>query len=145
VKLNEVFPSNYVKADDLKGREVSVVISEAKMEKLGSDTKLVIYFQNKDKGMVCNKTNANRIAYLYGEDTDDWIGKEIVLASEFVEYQGKTVKGLRVRPPAPAAASKQQSRVVTEQRAGYSVSTTTHPKDGLEEILDEANMEREPF
>jgi hypothetical protein len=142
VKLNEVFPSNYVKADDLKGREVSVVISEAKMEKLGSDTKLVIYFQNKEKGMVCNKTNANRIAYLYGEDTDDWIGKEIVLASEFVEYQGKTVKGLRVRPP---AQKRQQDRIVTEQRAGYSVSTTTRPKDGLEEILDEASMEREPF
>ncbi len=104
MKLTEVFPSNYIKADDLQGREPTVVISHAAMEKLGNDQKLILYFQGKDKGMVCNKTNANRIAYLYGEETDGWAGKEITLCSEFVEFQGKTVKGLRVKPPARQAA-----------------------------------------
>jgi F0F1-type ATP synthase alpha subunit len=99
MKLNEVFPSNYIKSEDLQGRDVPVTISQATMEKLGDDTKLVLHFQGKTKGMVCNKTNANRIAYLYGDDTDAWEGKEIVLTSEFVEFQGRTVKGLRVKPP----------------------------------------------
>ena len=129
MKLNEVFPSNYVKADDLKGRDVTVVISGATMEKLGNDQKLVLHFQGKDKGMVCNKTNANRIAYLYGEDTDGWVGKEIVLVSEFVEFQGKTVKGLRVKPPAPRGNGKQ----VVEQRAGYTLSSMKAP-DPIEEV-----------
>jgi hypothetical protein len=75
------------------------------MELLGKDQKLVLQFQGKDKTMICNKTNANRIAYLYGEDTDGWIGREIVLCSEFVEYQGRTVKGLRVKPPTRGATS----------------------------------------
>lgn len=105
MKLAEVFPSNYLKADDLQGRKPSVVIADARMELLGKDQKLILYFQNKDKGMVCNKTNAGRISDMYGDDTDEWIGKEIILTSEFVEFQGKTTKGLRVQPPARAAAS----------------------------------------
>jgi len=103
--VNEVFPSKYIKADDLKGNDVAVVIADAQMESLGNDQKLILYFQNKEKGLVTNKTNAGRIAYLYGDDTDGWIGKPIVLASEFVEFQGKTVKAIRIKPPARAAGS----------------------------------------
>jgi len=109
MKGADIFPSKYIKADDLKGRDVPVTISHAEMEKLGDDQRLVLYFQGKDKGMVCNKTNFGRIAYLYGDETDEWEGKPIMLTSEFVEFQGKTVKGLRVKPPAghKAAAIKE--------------------------------------
>lgn len=99
MKLSEAFPSNYLKSDDLQGRDITVVIAGTSIETVGSDRKLVLTFQGAKKTMICNKTNAGRIAYLYGDDTDEWVGKEIVLTSEFVEYQGKTVKGLRVRPP----------------------------------------------
>lgn len=114
MKGADIFPSNYIKADDLKGRDIPVTISHAAIEKLGNDQKLILYFQGKDKGMVCNKTNFGRIAYLYGDETDDWAGKEIVLTSEFVEFQGKTVKGLRIRPPnnqaqAPAKPAPRQT------------------------------------
>jgi hypothetical protein len=40
---------------------------------------MVVYFQGKQKGLVTNKTNANNIAALYGDDTDDWIGQKIML------------------------------------------------------------------
>lgn len=118
MKLSEAFPSNYLKSDDLQGRDVSVIIASAMIEKVGSDHKLVLAFQGKKKSMICNKTNSGRIAYLYGEETDDWIGKEIVLTSEFVEYQGKTVKGLRVKPPTQRAAPErvQQSHQAPPQQ-----------------------------
>ena len=103
--IKDVFPSKYIKADDLNNREVKVVIANVTMETLGNDQKLVLYFQHKDKGLITDKTNAGRISYLYGDDTDGWIGREIVLASEFTEMQGKTVKCIRVRPPANGAAS----------------------------------------
>lgn len=102
--LAEVFPSNYIKAADLKGRAVAVVIAGASIEKLGEDRKLVLNFQNKEKGLVTNKTNANRIAYLYGNNTDDWMGKEIILKAELVDFQGKTVEAIRVHPPERRAA-----------------------------------------
>jgi len=112
MNINEAFPSNYLKATDLQGREVPVTISNVAMEKLGNDTRMILYFQGKQKGMVCNKTNAFNISMMYGEDTDGWLGKTVTLFSAWVEYQGKTVQGLRVKmggmPSAQAQAPVQQ-------------------------------------
>ena len=100
--IDQAFPSNFIKASDLQGREVSVVISGADVEKIGNgnDQKLVLKFKGKSKGMICNRTNANRIAYSYGNDTDGWIGKEIVLFPDMVDFQGRMVEAVRVKAPA---------------------------------------------
>ena len=59
----------------------------------------MLYFQGKEKGLVLNKTNANNIAYVYGDETDDWRGQEITLFEAMVDFQGKTVPAIRVRAP----------------------------------------------
>lgn len=130
MQLAEVFPSNYLKAADLKGRAATVVIAAATIEKLGDDRKLVLAFQHKEKKLVTNKTNANRIAYLYGNDTDAWIGKEIVLYGELVEYAGKTVEAIRVRPPekrdaAPAPAAE-NGNYTLRQTSGVTIMESNH-------------------
>lgn len=111
--LNDAFPSKYLKADDLKGRDVPVVIAGWSFENIGTppEKKLVLSFQGRDKTMVCNKVNASRIASLYGgDDFDDWIGKEIILTTEFVEFQGKTTKGVRVKAPTKPAAAQAKAK-----------------------------------
>lgn len=110
MKLSDAFPSNYLKSDDLNGNEVTVTIADVAMKQVGDDTRLVLSFVGKKKEMICNKTNASRIAAQYGDDTDDWDGKEITLGSEFVEFQGKTVQGLRVKMPAKKTSHKAVSR-----------------------------------
>jgi hypothetical protein len=97
--INEAFPSNYLKAADLKGRNVLVTMSHADYEMIGDDKKLVLYFEGKDKGMVLNKTNASNIAAAYGDETDDWKGQPIVLFEAMVDFQGKTVAAIRLRMP----------------------------------------------
>ena len=97
MNINDVFTSAYLKAIDLKGREATVTISNVAMEKLGNDTRMVVYFLGKEKGFVLNKTNATNIASMFGEDTDGWLGKTVTLFAAWVEYQGKTVQGLRVK------------------------------------------------
>ena len=99
MNVNDIFPSKFLKATDLKGRHVTVTIADCVMEQLGDNRKLVLYFEGKDKGMVCNRTNADRIAYLYSPDTDNWIGKAITIFPDMVNFQGKTMEALRVRPP----------------------------------------------
>lgn len=99
MRVSDAFPSNYVKASDLQDKNVLVVISHVAMEDIGDDNKPVLYFQGKDKGMVMNKTNANNIATVYGDDTEDWTGKEIVLFPAMVDFQGRTVPAIRVRAP----------------------------------------------
>lgn len=112
MNINEAFPSNYIKASDLQGGSPTVTMSHVTTEKMGDDHKLVLYFQGKEKGFVLNKTNANNIASLYGEETDDWHGKKVTLVVAWVDFQGKSVEAIRVRPPAAGsgkAAPKQEA------------------------------------
>lgn len=111
MNINEAFPSNYIKAADLQGGSPTVTISHVTSEEIGDDCKLVLYFQGKEKGMVLNKTNANNIGSLYGAETDDWHGKKVTLAVAWVDFQGRSVEAIRVRPPASAgrAPAKQDA------------------------------------
>jgi len=111
MNINEAFPSDYLKADDLKGANVTVTIDTVSIEEIGQgakkDRKLVLSFVGKQKRLVCNKTNANTIGKLYGTETDEWHGKQIILRPQEVEFQGDMVWAIRVslqapRPVAPA-------------------------------------------
>jgi arabinogalactan endo-1,4-beta-galactosidase len=101
INVNDAFPSNYLKAADLQGRQVQVTMSNVGYEKMGDDTKLVLFFEGKEKGLVLNKTNANNIAAIYGTDTDGWFGKSVILVEALVDFQGRSVPAIRVRGPAP--------------------------------------------
>ena len=101
MNINDAYPSNYLRASDLKGRNLPVVIDRIEQEKVGNDTKMVLYFQNKSKGMILNKTNANNIAALYSPETDAWAGRQLVIFEAMVDFKGQTVPALRVRGPQP--------------------------------------------
>ena len=96
MRISQAFPSKYLKAADLDGREVTIKMKEVAIEDLGDDKRPVLYFIGTDKALVLNKTNANVISDLYGDDTDDWHGKEITLVEREVDYAGKSVPAIRV-------------------------------------------------
>ena len=98
MNINEAFPSSYLKAADLQGREATVRIDRLEFEKVGDDTKPVLYFQGKDRGIVLNKTNATNISTAYTQETSNWIGKSVTLFSAWVDFQGKSVEAIRIRP-----------------------------------------------
>src|ERR1041384_3437644 len=103
----DVFPSNYIKAADLQGRQVRVLMANVEMEKIGDDEKPVLYFHGKEKGLVLNRTNWNNIALAYGDESDEWEGKTLVLFPATTDFQGRTVDCVRVRPaPGKAVANK---------------------------------------
>ncbi len=114
MNIDQAFPSNYIKASDLAGRAVPVVIDRVAVEEVGrnKDTKPVLYFRGKEKGLVLNRTNSNKIAELAGsKDTEDWTGVQIAIYPTNTEFGGETVECIRVKavPPrqqqtAPAAA-----------------------------------------
>lgn len=102
MKLSELFPSNLLKAQDVldAGGEMPLVIRNVEVKEFESDSgkerKPIIYFEG-EKQMVCNKTNGNIIAELYGDETDNWIGKSITLTVREVDFQGKSVPAIRVK------------------------------------------------
>ena len=100
MKTATAFPSDYLKASDLNGKEVKVKIGKVELVEMGQGnekkSKLLIHFNGKQKGLVVNVTNCNTIEKLYGDETDNWVGKEIILAPREVEFQGEMVWAIRV-------------------------------------------------
>lgn len=98
MKISEAFPTKYVAAADLQGQDVPVVISHVVKEKFDENEEgPVVYFQGFAKGLRLNKTNANTIADMYGEETDFWAGKAITLWPTETEFQGRMKACVRVR------------------------------------------------
>lgn len=82
-------------------------IASVAFERIGNDEKLVVYFEDKQKGLVLNKTNAVMIAEIVGsDDTDAWQGVAIVIYPTKTDFQGKRVDAIRVDWPADAVKPK---------------------------------------
>lgn len=104
VNVNDAFPSNYIKASDLGDKKVLVTMDRVEMEALGrgadKETKPVLYFEGKQKGLVLNKTNSKKIHDITGSWEDsDWAGHQIVLYATETEFGGDTVSCIRILPP----------------------------------------------
>jgi len=97
--INSIYKSTgtNLRATDLGDKSWPLTIQEVEEYAFDDGTKLILRFTKGDRGLILNKTNARKIAAMYGTDTDSWLGKEIVLAAEDVEFQGDLVKGIRVQ------------------------------------------------
>lgn len=86
--IAKLYPSRYLKAEDLKGRAVRVTISAVTVEELrnprtnAKDKKAVLHFSRSEKVLPLNKTQAFALASITGStDTDAWPGFVVVLAA----------------------------------------------------------------
>ena len=110
MKTTDLFPSNYVKANDLEDGPQTVAIRELGVEEIGQGkdrkAKPVLYFHDLDKGLVLNVTNTRTIEDAYGTETDDWINQSIELFSTKVDFKGDRVDAVRVRVPKEVSADE---------------------------------------
>ena len=107
MNINDAYPSNYLKSSDLHGRRIKVEIDRVSMEEFNNkgktETKPVLFFAGKAKGLVLNKTNAMLLASYFSPETDGWVGKTVILYSERVPFQGQMVDSLRIQVEQPEA------------------------------------------
>ena len=120
MNIDAAFPSKYIKAHDLKGIPQVVVMDRVDMEEVqsGEDPLPVLYFQNRHKGLVLNKTNKDAIKAVYGPETENWFGHQIELFEAQVSFQGRTTTGVRVRV-VPVARAHVAAPIVTPQPRPY--------------------------
>jgi hypothetical protein len=97
MRISEAFPSRYLRAADVKVATVCTIRGVVMEQLMDGKSKPVIYFNNAQKGLVLNKTNASRIADVLGDDTSSWLGKEVMLDVETVPFRGEAVPAIRVR------------------------------------------------
>jgi hypothetical protein len=75
------------------------------MKEFDKGNKLVIAFEGKQKVLICNKTNANRIAYAYGTNTNNWIGIRSALCGPCGLSKGSPQRPSASEPPMKTAPS----------------------------------------
>jgi hypothetical protein len=139
--IDDLFPSRYLKAADLKGQKRVLTISKLTSEQVDrkkekDDT--VIYFQKCTKGLVLNKTNAKKIAEIVGSKTiGDWPGKAVTLYPKMVEFAGDLVEAIRVDYPNGAAAIPLKSPAPAASAA--SPANENHSEPPAESVFDDSD------
>lgn len=114
-KIGEMMSSKYLKKDDV-GDGVLVTIAglkkvNAAAEGADPEMKWAMSFTELDKPLILNSTNIQLCAKACGsEDTDDWMGKRVVLYDDpNVSFAGKLTGGIRIRAPKNKPAPKKES------------------------------------
>lgn len=84
-KVSDIYQSAWLKAEDLAGAGRKVHIEAIKVEQFDDqqkgtkENKIVVAFAGKQKRLICNKMQAGALAKLFGDDTDNWLNREVVL------------------------------------------------------------------
>lgn len=119
-RVSESFAGKWMNASDI-GRGIRTTISEVTEEEVGQGAekkiKLVCWFKDQDKGLVLNKTNGTILAEIYGDETDDWAGKRVILKTQKVEFAGRRVDGIRIDEDATKSAAQSAIGAPTKKPA----------------------------
>ena len=103
MNVDELYGTNLV-AEDLVGREFQVTIVNFEVQEMKDGKKKgVIQFEGWPKGMVLNVTRKEDMKALYGNQTDAWIGKSIIIYCGTTSFQGKQTPSMAIKgvPTAP--------------------------------------------
>lgn len=114
MKISDAFPSTYLKAADLQGRTVRVTIADCRMEHFDDESKPLLMFVGKDRGLILNKTNSGMLVAALGDETDLWRGRVVELYPDRVMFSGRMVDAIRLRVPGPAAPAATPAAVPTQ-------------------------------
>jgi hypothetical protein len=104
-KISEMRESKFLKKEDVGAGALMTIEGceqhNTAKEGAPAEHKWCLTFAESDKPLVLNSTNMQVCALICGsDDTDDWIGKKIVLYTDpNVSYAGKITGGIRVRAP----------------------------------------------
>ena len=111
MNINDVYEStsNFLKAADLKGNTIRLIITEVGQHTFDegtpkAKTQIVLSFKDKEKKLGLNVTNARTIAEQLGDDTDNWTGKEIKIYPTKTDFGGEMVDCIRIIQETPPEA-----------------------------------------
>jgi hypothetical protein len=107
MKVSQMIQSKFLKKEDLEDGDKIVTIKGIELESMQgneSEQRYVLYFRELPKGMVLNVTTIRVLENAFGDDSDDWMGKQVKMyVDPNVSFQGKVVGGLRLMPPRKGA------------------------------------------
>jgi len=132
--------SEYLKAADLTpGKKFNMTITGNSITEFEDNgikkQKIILHFSQTAKKLTLNKTNGTTIAHVYGDEVDNWKGKNIFIFSVKVSFADKMVDAIRVEMP--LAEGHMQEDVM--------VSTTTPVSDFTQPQPPKQPNQESPF
>lgn len=106
MKASAMFPSPFLRKDDFPQPTV-LTVKRVSMESVAKgEEKPVIFFNEKAKGMVLNKTKTKLLETNFGDDTDGWVGKKVRLSADpdVRDLAGNIVGGIKLECSKPKEA-----------------------------------------
>lgn len=122
--INQVLASKWMAGTDLPQQGLDLPILNVTKEAVGEmlEEKLAVHFGGGFKPMLANRTNLRILSSLFGPNTGAWAGKVVnVYHDPSVQYGGKLVGGIRVRPAVAPAYQPHNNMpgVPQDQQQGY--------------------------
>ena len=90
----------YMNATHVAGGELNLTIGNVEKEIMprgDKEEKIVVYFQEHERGLPLNKSNGDTLIVAFGADTDDWIGGKVTAYKVKTEFDGEAKDGVRLR------------------------------------------------
>jgi hypothetical protein len=116
--------SNFFRAEDLrpdtliKTSIVSVALREFK-----DGEKAVVYTDFQGKGVVLNVTRAQVLYAAYGLESENWIGKPIIIRLGEEKFEGKKVGAVAIEAMAPTRLGVEQRPALFERRGSTTITS----------------------
>lgn len=81
--FDQLYPGRFLKAGELKGRQVTLTIKEIRREELhgekGPEMKATMVFEETEKQLVACKTNGLCLKAMFGATLANWVGKRVTI------------------------------------------------------------------
>lgn len=109
--LRLMYPSDYLRAEDLLGKPVAVTIATVNIAALPleggqSADRVVIGLRKTSKKFVCGKTNGYSLGVLISSRAAEWIGKRIILCPDVDTFGREDVPCIRIASSPDAAPDR---------------------------------------
>jgi hypothetical protein len=141
MRASDYDQSRFLKAADIKVAtkfKIKSVTEETVGQGADQKKALVVWFTTTEKALVINKTNNRALREAFGDETDGWVGKVIVLYQTIADFRGKMTPALRVRLPKPKAEGEAAAKPAPAP------NPTPKPKPAVDPDLDD-DLENLPF
>ncbi len=112
MKTGEMIQSKYLKALDFDEDGQTVTIKGVRQENVGKDNdpddnRWVIYYRELPKGQVLNVTAIRLLEHIFGDETENWKGKQLIIYNDpTIAFAGKITGGIRLRQLPKAQTQK---------------------------------------
>lgn len=119
VDYDELYPGRFIKAGDLRGRDVNLTITKVRADELegqkGKQVKGVLSFKETKKELVLNRTNGECIKAMFGRKLADWVGKRVTFYPAAIQSEVADL-AVRVRGSPDLAADVTFSLALARKR-----------------------------